>query len=133
MGARYPGRGGVSLRLEPLPDPATGGTLRLSRLSRRSILVAAPTRAAGGTPAGHALLRWVADPGGRRRILPALPLRADQRCPACVRASQHAGDLLHPSVGARSRPAPPPGLLPHADPALHRARADASETPASAR
>ena len=99
--------------------------LRLARRPDRPLY----DRPAGGPvardSAGHARPPRDANPRGRRRLPAAVPDRRRPARPPRARRPGRGRDVLHPSVGGRSRPAAAPLLRAHAHPPLSRARSHA--------
>src|SRR5207249_9944314 len=104
---RHSGGGGVSLRLEHLPDPARpvwaapGASLPVRDLAKR-------LGAARRVPHRHNPVPGSELPDWRRWLLPPVTVRVGPLGhPARQRAGATAGDVLPSSLGTRPGPAPP--------------------------
>src|SRR5690606_33168893 len=131
MGAGRAHRGGLRLRLEPLPRPPA--RLRVRGRAPRPALARPAGRPHRRGPARDAAPPGRQPAGGRRRLPAAAAARPDPRCAARRRAPRRAGHVLHPPLGAGPRPAARARAVAHPRPALRRARPHGGEGPAAAR
>src|SRR5690606_18320035 len=131
VGPERPGRGGLHVRLQSLPDFAA--RLRLPGCGSRPVLDRLSGRDAHRSPACNASALWT-EPACRRWRLPAVATpRTDAGRSSRRRAAQRTGDAVHPSLGAGSRPPAAGRTMADGDPALQPARADGEPAERSAR
>src|SRR2546427_12623331 len=99
MGARYPDRGRLPLRLEPLPHTPSG--LRLSERPPPSALAGTDRGTDRRDPPDHAALVRLASARRGRGALPAPPIRPGARLAPPVRAPRWYLDGPQPPPAAR--------------------------------